>query len=119
MLLSMYCDCTSCTQPKNFCNFYTLDSLMDFTNQKDDGDEIPIEETIETAGFCLLLPGATLDLSSLLAAKKFRYKHGKKGALLAMKMLQRENLGELIGKKAQRGTSSVSNRIYCHSPAVH
>jgi len=83
---------------------------MDLIDQPD-GSEIPIEKTIETAAFCLLLPGATLDLSSLLAAKRFRYKNGKKGALLAMKLLQRENLGELLSKKATRGTSSVSDRV--------
>lgn len=70
-------------------------------------NDIPIEETIATAGFCLLLTGTTLDLSTLLAAKRFRDKHNKKGALLAMEMLQRENLGDLIAKKACRGTSQV------------
>lgn len=90
-------------------NHFNLDSVVDLTDQTDDS-EIPIEKTIETAAFCLLLPGTTLDLSSLLAAKRFRYKHHEKGALLAMKLLQREKLGELEGKKASRGTSLVSDR---------
>ena len=65
--------CVNCTQ----LLLYISDSVLDLTDQTDDS-EIPIEKTIETAAFCLLLPGAMLDLSSLLAAKRFRYKHGKK-----------------------------------------
>ena len=50
--------------------FCTLDSVMDLTDQTD-GSEIPAEKTVEAAAFCLTLPGAVLDLSSLLTAKKF------------------------------------------------
>jgi len=71
---------------------------MDLTDQTD-GSKIPIEKTVETAAFCLTLPGAVLDLSSLLAAKRFQSKHSKKGVLLAMKLLHRESLGEFISKR--------------------
>jgi len=74
--------------------------------------DIPIAETIATAGFCLLLKGKTLDLSALLTAKRFRERHNKKGAILAMEMLQRESLGNLIAKKASRGTSQVGILLY-------
>jgi len=73
--------------------------------------DIPIAETIATAGFCLLLKGKTLDLSALLTAKRFRERH-KKGAILAMEMLQRESLGNLIAKKASRSTSQVGISLY-------
>jgi len=36
---------------------------------------------VETAGFCLTLPGRTLYLTPLLALKKFRKKGNKDGAV--------------------------------------
>ena len=62
---------------------------------------------ISTAAYCLLLPGVTLDLSTLLSSKKFRTKGSKEGALAAMRMLQNDGLGTLNGHKAHRGTSMV------------
>jgi len=64
---------------------------------------------MSTASYCLLLPGTILNLSSLLAQKKFRYKGGKEGALAAMKVLASEGLGKLIPKNAHRGTAVVSD----------
>jgi len=64
---------------------------------------------ISTGAFCLLLPGTTLVLSSLLAQKKFRNKGRKEGALAAMKALASEGLGKLIAKSAHRGTAMVSD----------
>ena len=66
------------------------------------------EGSISTAAYCLLLTGATLDLSSLLSSKKFRTKGGKEGALAAMRLLQSDGLGTLTGQKAHRGVSMVS-----------
>jgi len=82
-----------------FTEFYA-NNLVNNTNKL-------LKPANATAGFCLLLTGTTLDLSTSLAAKRFCDKHNKKGALLAMEMLQRENLGDLIAKKACRGTSQV------------
>ena len=64
---------------------------------------------MSTAAYCLLLTGATLDLSSLLSSKKFRNKGGKEGALAAMRLLQSDGLGVLTGQKAHRGASMVSS----------
>ena len=62
---------------------------------------------VSTAAYCLLLTGATLDLSALLSSKKFRTKGGKEGALAAMRLLQSDGLGILTGQKAHRGVSMV------------
>ena len=71
---------------------------MDLTDQPD-----VVKFPIETAAF----------LSSFLQPSGSDTKMGKKqGALLAMKLLQKENLGELISQKATIGTSSVSNRVW-------
>ena len=64
---------------------------------------------MSTAVYCLLLTGATLDLSALLSSKKFRTKGGKEGALGAMRLLQSDGLGTLNGQKAHRGVSMVSS----------
>ena len=64
--------------------------------------------TLSNAKLCLLLPGNTLDLSTLLILKKFRCRGNKEGALAAMRLLKREGLGKLIPKCARRGTSAVS-----------
>lgn len=69
------------------------------------------EMILSNAKFCLLLPGNTLDLSTLLNLKKFRLRGNKEGALAAMRLLEREGLGKLIPKSARRGTSTVSFSI--------
>ena len=43
-------------------------TLLDLADRTEDS-EITAEKTKETAAFCLLLPGAILNLSSLLAGK--------------------------------------------------
>lgn len=58
--------------------------------------------------YALLLPGATLNLSSLLMRKKFMGKGNKEGAVEAFKELQKAGLGQLLEVKAQRGTACVS-----------
>ena len=64
---------------------------------------------MSTAAYCLLLTGATLDLSALPSSKKFRTKGDKEGALAAMRLLQNDGLGTLNGQKAHRGISMVSS----------
>lgn len=65
-----------------------------------------------TATYCLSkLPGKRLDLSALLASKKFRGRGNKEGALAAFRALERAGLGKLITTCATRGASSV--RAYC------
>ena len=44
------------------------------------------DKVIENAAYCLKLPGRILDLSTLLAAKKFRGRGNKDGALKAMRI---------------------------------
>ena len=60
------------------------------------------------AAYCLLLPGIRLNLSNLLAAKKFRSRGNKDGAIAAMRKLEEDSLGKLIQMPSQRGASNVS-----------
>ena len=53
--------------------------------------------------YCLLLPGKVLYLSPLLAAKKFRNKGNKSGALTALRHLEQEGLGKLKEVGASTG----------------
>lgn len=61
--------------------------------------------------YCLLLPGKKLHLSALLAAKKFRGKGNKDGAVAAFQELERIGLGTLSTEESRRGTSAVSGII--------
>jgi hypothetical protein len=60
------------------------------------------------AGYCLLLPGEVLDLSTLLSLKKFRGRGNKDGALEAMRLLQSDDLGKLEEKESHRGSSAIT-----------
>ena len=74
-----------------------------------EGIDLPQSELIvSNARLCLLLPGNTLDLSTLLFLKKFHFRGNKEGALAAMRLLEREGLGKLIPKSSRRGASTVS-----------
>jgi len=73
--------------------------------QEDPG---PGLEDRSVATYCLLLPGKVLHLSALLAAKRFRDKGNKEGAVRAMKVLQEAGLGEVMECKPARGTAMVS-----------
>ena len=73
-----------------------------------DDTETTDKEAINNAAYCLTLPGRSLDLSALLVAKKFRYRGNKEGAISALKLLERDDLGKLIPKTAHRGASTVS-----------
>ena len=48
-----------------------------------------------TEALCLMLPGKVLHLSALLTAKKFRTHGNKEGAILAMRSLEADGLGQL------------------------
>lgn len=61
------------------------------------------------ASFCLQLPGKQLNLSALLAKKKFRGKGNKDAAVAAFQELEKVGLGELISEGSSRGTSKVCN----------
>ncbi len=65
------------------------------------------------AMFCLLLPGKVLHMSALLAAKRFRDKGNKDGAVKAIKMLESAGLGTVREFKPPRGTSTVRFLIQC------
>ena len=60
------------------------------------------------AAYCLLLPGKKLNLSALLAAKKFRGRGNKAAALEAFRHLEAAGLGKLVMLDSRRGTSAVS-----------
>jgi hypothetical protein len=54
-----------------------------------------------------MLPGTILDVTTLLACKKFRSRGNKEGALQAMRALEADGLGKLIEKSSHRGASSL------------
>ena len=59
-------------------------------------DPTPTSPNDAVAGFCLTLPGKTLYLKALLAAKKFRNRGNKEGALAAFYQLEEEGLGTVL-----------------------
>ena len=65
-------------------------------------------EGAANASYCLTLPGKSLNLSNLLAEKKFRDRENKEGALAAFKLLEEEGLGNLISKSSDRGAREVN-----------
>ena len=62
---------------------------------------------IQTATYCLTLPGKELFLSPFLSNKKFREKGNKEGAIKAFDLLQQEGLGQVMETTSVRGTSKV------------
>ena len=85
---------------------FTICTIVDFA------ESAPISQDMETAGFCLTLPGRTLYLTPLLALKKFRKKGNKDGAVRAFYCLQEEGLGKVLEVGGTKGTSSVSILLY-------
>lgn len=81
---------------------FTICTIVDFA------EPAPISQDMETAGFCLTLPGRTLYLTPLLALKKFRKKGNKDGGVRAFYCLQEEGLGKVLEVGGTKGTSSVS-----------
>ena len=67
----------------------------------------PGSQDRSVATYCLLLPGKVLHISALLAAKRFRDKGNKEGAVRAIKMLEEAGLGTVVECKPARGTSMV------------
>ena len=53
---------------------------------------------VSIEAFCLLLPGRELHLPSLLMAKTFRNRGNKEGALAALRKLENDGLGTLVGE---------------------
>lgn len=62
------------------------------------------------AQYCLLLPGKTLHISALLAAKRFRDRGNKEGAVKAIRLLQEAGLGTVLEIKPTRGASTVCGK---------
>ena len=56
------------------------------------------------AQYCILLPGKTLHISALLAAKRFQDRGNKEGTV---KAIQEAGLGTVIENKPTRGASTV------------
>lgn len=67
----------------------------------------------EVGTFCLQLPGKVLNLSALLAAKKFRSRGNKDGALAAFRELEKAGLGKLFKEDSCRGASAVIESLCC------
>ena len=63
----------------------------------------PESPDIDTAGYCLTLPGKKLYLTPLLAQKKFRKKGNKDGAVRAFYLLQEEGLGKVLEVAGSKG----------------
>ena len=60
------------------------------------------------AAYSLLLPGKTLNLTTLNTMRKFRDRGNKAGATAAWKKLEELGLGKLNQSKARRGTDMVT-----------
>ena len=79
-------------------------------------DPTPTSPNDAVAGFCLTLPGRTLYLKALLAAKKFRNR-GNKGAIAAFYQLEEEGLGKIfiVGGSASKTAQVFHNYILIFS----
>ncbi len=65
------------------------------------------------AMFCLILPDKVLHISALLAAKRFRDKGNKDGAVKAIKMLESAGLGTVRVQTAKGNIySKISNTMH-------
>ena len=80
--------------PNNAQNF----KFFGVSINEEEGDVIPTEVIgrISTAGYCLKLPGMSLNLSALLYANFFRQHGYRKRALEAFEELEKAGLGESI-----------------------
>ena len=74
---------------------------------KDSEQHNDISEDDAIAGYCLALPGETLYLTPLLAAKKFRNRGNKDGAVRAFLQLEEEGLGKTLVIGGSKGTTQV------------
>ena len=77
--------------------------------------EVQVDKAITS--YAILLPGSVLNLSHLLAKKKFAGKGNKDGAVSAFMQLESSGLGKLVVTKGHRGTANVSI-IFLHTPLV-
>lgn len=75
------------------------------TAKSDDDERMTDDEKI--AAYCLLLPGKKLFLTPLLAAKKFRNRGNKDGAVRAFELLEEQGLGQTFVVGATKGTTQV------------
>lgn len=92
--------------------FYVLFLLLESNVVSETTPSTSISTSNE--GFVLTLPGAILDVSTLVnKKKKFRNRGGREAALVAMRNLEEEGLGKLTVKKA-KGSMKVQlhNIIY-------
>lgn len=71
-----------------------------------DGKDSALSEDAKIAAYCLLLPGDTLHLTPLLAAKKFRNKGNKDGAIRAFGLLEKDGLGNTYVITGSKGGST-------------
>ena len=65
---------------------------------------------MKIASYCLLLPGKVLHLTPLLAAKKFRNRGNKEGALRAFGLLEDDGLGNTYIISGIRGGGAQVKR---------
>ena len=65
------------------------------------------DQTSETAGYILLLPGRELDISALNTAHKFRGRGNKEGAVAATTELEAAGLDVVKTEKATCGCAKV------------
>lgn len=77
-----------------------------------DQDDV-VSEDDATAAYCLTLPGETLYLTPLLAAKKFRNRGNKDGAVRAFAQLEDEGLGKTVMIEGSKGTTQVIIPTIC------
>lgn len=73
-----------------------------------------LNDDAKNAAYCLLLPGCKLHLTPLLAAKKFRGRGNKDGALRALQLLEKEGLGKTYVFGSAKGSGTQVNS-YTHT----
>ena len=91
---------------------------MPIVNVLGAGGAATMTATGSLAAYCLQLPGKQLQLSALLAAKKFWGRGNKGAALAAFRELEAAGLGKLVIQESRRGTSAVCDISYILIPVM-
>ena len=64
------------------------------------------------AAYCLTLPGKKLYLQPLLGQKKFRHRDNKRGAVKAIYLLEKEELGKVIELRSSKSSVVVRKSLW-------
>lgn len=101
--------CLPNTHPKCSCPIKRCPSHKPHTLAADNEDgrmSTPLTDDAKNAAYCLNLPGGTLYLTPLLAAKKFRGRGNKDGAIRAFQLLEKDGLGKTFVFGSAKGSGT-------------